>query len=180
MSGGPSRRQLLTGIAGGVAGFLLPLPALARPAPPRRALSFHNLHTNENLAVTYYADGRYDRHALTKIDVILRDHRTGDVQPIDPKLIELLFDLRHQMGSDAPFHIISGYRSPRTNGKLASKSKGVAKKSLHMRGLAIDVRLPDRRLKDVRKTAIAMRRGGVGYYGKSGFVHLDTGRVRYW
>lgn len=178
MSGGLSRRRLLAGAAAG-AGVLLPLPALARSVP-KRALAFHNLHTNENLDITYFADGRYDADALRKIDVILRDHRTGDVERIDPKLIDMLFDLHHQLDSSSPFHIISGYRSPKTNGALAAKSRGVAKKSLHMRGLAIDVRLPDRRLKDVRKTAIAMKRGGVGYYGKSGFVHLDVGRVRFW
>ena len=173
-----SRRQFLTFAAAGAATTLLPLPAFALPG--KRALSLHNTHTGENLAITYFADGRYRAEAMRQIAVNLRDHRTGDIHDIDPTLLDLLCGLRRRMDSTEAFHVISGYRSPRTNAKLAAKSNGVAKKSLHMQGLAIDVRLPGRDLGELRRVAMAMQGGGVGYYPKPGFVHVDVGRVRNW
>jgi uncharacterized protein YcbK (DUF882 family) len=175
-----SRRQFLSFAAGAAATTLLPLPAFALAGSRKRSLAFHNLHTGEDLSVTYFADGRYRTDALQQIAVNLRDFRTGDVCAIDPKLLDLLCDLRRRMDCAAPFHVISGYRSPRTNQALAAKSNGVARKSLHMQGLAIDIRLPERNLAELRRVAMAMKGGGVGYYPKPGFVHLDVGRVRYW
>ena len=107
-------------------------------------------------------------------------HRTGDVFPIDLKLLDLLTELHRKTGSKVPFQIISGYRSPKTNKLLNAESSGVAKRSMHLDGKAIDIRLADVKLKTLRDTAIAMKRGGVGMYTGSNFVHVDTGRVRYW
>ena len=110
----------------------------------------------------------------------LRDHRTGDVHPIDPQLLDLLTHLQQSVDSARAFEVISGYRSPKTNAMLASNSGGVARKSLHMQGMAIDIRLPGKRLKDLRAAALSLEAGGVGYYPSSDFVHVATGRVRSW
>jgi uncharacterized protein YcbK (DUF882 family) len=159
----------------------LPLRAGAHVAPAgERTIAFHNLHTGENLKATYWAEGRYITSSLKDIDFILRDFRTGSVASMDPRLLDLLHALRDRMESSEPFHVISGYRSPKTNGKLARLSNGVAKKSLHMQGMAADVRLPGRALSDLKRAAISLKLGGVGYYPKSDFIHVDVGRVRYW
>lgn len=174
-----SRRGLLQ-FGGALALTLTPLARAEAAKLFEREISFHNLHTGESLTRTYWAAGAYVPEAMTEIDSILRDWRTGDVHPMEPGLLDFLHDLRHAMGSDKPFNVISGYRSPKTNAKLASASSGVAKKSLHMRGMAIDVALPGRELADLRQTAIKLQRGGVGFYPKSGFIHVDIGRVRNW
>lgn len=160
---------------------LTPLGALAHGRhPPKRSLSFHNLHTGERLTTVYYADGRYLGGALAEIDRILRDWRTDEQTRMDPRLLDLLHHLNGVMDSDQPFQIISGYRSPKTNAKLASQNRGVAKKSLHLRGMAADVSLPGRDLGALCRAAKSLRRGGVGLYPKSGFIHVDCGRVRSW
>jgi uncharacterized protein YcbK (DUF882 family) len=156
-------------------------PALARVRPaPRRRLSFLNLHTGERAQTTYWVDGVYQAEALHRIDFVLRDHRTGEVSAIDPRLLDLLFKLQAKLESNVPFHVISGYRSPRSNAMLADRSRGVARGSLHMHGMAIDVRLPNRSLADLREAAMTLQSGGVGYYPESDFVHVDIGRVRRW
>ena len=174
-----SRRKVL--------GFALPLamglvasPALASLPRGVRSLSFKNLHTDEHVSTDYWADGWYNPDALAEINHVLRDFRTGEAHPIDPKLLDLLHQIRAKLDTDANFEIFSAYRSPKTNAALRRRSRGVARKSLHMQGKAVDVRLPGRRLRDVRRAAKALRAGGVGYYPRSGFVHLDVGRVRYW
>lgn len=165
----------------GALSIFLPSTALAAVnATGRRAVSLANLHTGEKLKSTYWADGEYIPEALAEIDHNLRDFRTGDVHPIDPRLLDLLHDLRLRMRSKAPFEVISGYRSPATNAQLASESRGVARKSFHLRGMAIDIRLPDCDLRQLRKAALSLRRGGVGYYPKPDFVHVDVGPVRSW
>jgi uncharacterized protein YcbK (DUF882 family) len=176
-----SRRSLLRAAlllaTGGPA--LMPRLATALSTEPRR-LSFHHLHTNEKLSFVYYADGRYVFSELAKATQVLRDFRTGDVHPIDPNLFDYLFAAQCATGSRGVFEIISGYRSPTSNAMLRRVSSGVAKRSLHTRGKAIDVRLTDIDTARLRDTALALRQGGVGYYRKSNFVHLDTGRVRTW
>jgi uncharacterized protein YcbK (DUF882 family) len=158
-----------------------PLRAMAATAPRHeRVLSFHSLHTGESLARPYRLGDAYVPSALAEIDTLLRDFRTDEVRPIDPALLDLLYELRIVLGSDQPYHVISGYRSPKTNAKLAQKSGGVAKKSFHMKGMAIDVRLPHQDLAKVRQAAMDLHLGGVGYYPGSDFVHLDTGRIRFW
>jgi len=175
-----ARRGFLTGGLA-AAGLALTGPAFGSAvAGPDRTLSFYNTHTSEKLVATYWRKGGYDRGALKDIDFILRDFRSGDIATIDRHLLDLLVVLHGKTGSRKPFEIISGYRSPRTNAILASASGGVAKHSLHMEAKAIDIRLRDIALADLRDTAIVMQAGGVGYYPGSNFVHVDTGRVRRW
>ena len=156
-----------------------PAAVLARPSGCR-SLAFVHTHTGETLSCMYFADGRYDPATLARVNHFLRDFRTGEVHPIDPGVLDILFALRTRADRDDPFHVISGYRSPRTNALLRSHSEGVAAHSLHMEGRAIDVRLPGFPTRRLREIALGMRRGGVGYYAASDFVHLDTGRVRFW
>lgn len=177
----PGRRSfLLAGAAVLAAG--LPVRALANIAQdaPERRLGFYNTHTGEQLSAVYWADGAYQPDELSQIYRLLRDHRSGDVSPIDTRLLDLLHTLSQTLDTTADFHVISGYRSPTTNARLAEKGSGVAKHSLHMDGLAIDIRIPGRELAQVKKAALALRGGGVGYYPASDFVHVDVGRVRTW
>jgi uncharacterized protein YcbK (DUF882 family) len=145
-----------------------------------RQLAFHNTHTGESLRCTYWADGQYLAEALTEINHLLRDHRSGEVYPIAPTLLDLIHHLNHAVGGRKPFAVVSGYRSPGTNAKLRSKNASVAKRSLHMWGKAMDIRLPGCELKELHRAALALRAGGVGYYPTSGFIHVDVGRVRRW
>ena len=167
-----------------LAGLALPGTAFCRNGQflaGKRAISLVNLHTGEELQnLTYWADGSYLPDALKRCNWLLRDHRTDDVHRIDPKLFDLVHAIRNRLCSSAPVQIVSGYRSPATNQQLRSASKGVAKHSLHMRGLACDIRLPKRGTSEVWRAARGMKRGGVGLYTRSNFVHVDIGRVRYW
>jgi len=172
-----SRRNFLR-LGAGLACFAS-LPAWAR-ATPVRSLAFRHLHTGEKLAITYFEAGRYDDIALAAIDHLLRDFRTGDVHPIRRDLLDQLAFVHAAIGSDAPFEVISGYRSPATNGMLHRTTSGVASRSLHMDGMAIDVRLADTRTRKLRDVAASLKLGGVGYYAASDFVHLDVGRPRQW
>jgi uncharacterized protein YcbK (DUF882 family) len=147
---------------------------------PERKLSMLNTHTGEYLDATYWAEGEYQTSEIKAINHLLRDHRTGEVCRMDNELFDLLNILHKKMDSNEAFEIISGYRSPVTNAALRQISSGVAKKSLHMEGKAIDIRLPGCELSDLRKAAIACQAGGVGYYPKSDFIHVDTGTVRCW
>jgi len=178
------RRKLLAGLALAPLGIVLARPALAgNPAASgtatERFLGFHNLHTGERLQVRYFADGAYVPASLTRVDWLLRDFRSGEVHKIDPRLLDTLHALAVACGCET-FEIISGYRSPKTNALLRKASDGVAKRSLHMDGRAIDVRATGLGTARLRDAAIALGRGGVGYYPRSDFVHLDTGRFRTW
>jgi uncharacterized protein YcbK (DUF882 family) len=175
------RRCFLAWALAAGSGLLLPWtnPAAAG-GPAARQLKFYNLHTGESLTALYWEQGRYVAGGLAEIDYVLRDFRTGDVHPIDPYLLDLVHGLRLTMGCDGPVHVISGYRSPKTNAMLAQRSGKVAKNSYHVKGMAIDLRLPDRRLEHVRDTAMRLGGGGVGFYPDSQFVHMDTGPVRAW
>jgi uncharacterized protein YcbK (DUF882 family) len=145
-----------------------------------RKLAFFNPHTGESLEAVYWANGKYLSPAMTKIDHILRDYRTNEIKPIDFRLLDLLCDVAMKFESQQPFHIISGYRSPKTNAFLRQCGRGVAKNSLHIQGKAADIRLPDVRLASLRQAAVNLKGGGVGYYPRSNFVHIDVGRIRYW
>jgi uncharacterized protein YcbK (DUF882 family) len=145
-----------------------------------RTLEFINLHTDETLRSSYWANGEYDSNSLSEINHILRDHRANEVYEMDANLIDLLHLLHKTTDSKAPYHIISAYRSPQTNEKLRHQSTGVAKRSLHMQGKAIDIRLPDVELNRLRNAAVSLQAGGVGYYAKSNFIHVDIGRPRSW
>jgi len=178
-----NRRQLLK-IGTVVAGCaLIPgaaVAALRVPYPPERSLMFYNLHTGESLSTVYCENGRYVEGALRDINYLMRDFRANEIKPIDPRLLDLLYALNRRLGTQEPFHLISGYRSARTNALLASRSEGVAHHSLHIEGKAADIRVPGRRLWEVWQTSMSMLSGGVGYYPRSDFVHVDVGRVRFW
>jgi uncharacterized protein YcbK (DUF882 family) len=172
------RRRFLRGLA---AFTLAPLVAVSEAPPPdRRSLSFVHTHTGETLSTTYFQDGNYFAPSLERINHLLRDFRTNEVHSIDPAVIDILFDVQAKANHEGPFEVISGYRSPQTNAALRRQSSAVAEHSLHMEGRAIDVRLrgfPTARLRDI---AVALHRGGVGFYAASDFVHVDNGRVRFW
>lgn len=146
-----------------------------------RALAFEHLHTNEHLSLIYAVGGSVLPQAQSRLDVFLRDHYTGDVGAIDPQLFDLLYRLRTTLGTHMPLQVISGYRSPFTNERLrTTRAGGVAKRSLHMDGKAIDIRIPGVALADLRDAAISLHAGGVGFYSRENFVHVDTGSVRTW
>lgn len=149
-------------------------------ASTRREIGLTNTHTGEHLKLCYFRDGNFVAEACQRLNHLLRDFRTGDVHPIDPKLYDLVYAIQTEIGHRGQVQIISGYRSPATNKKLRDASSGVAKRSLHMQGQALDIRLSDVDSARVRDAALALRAGGVGYYRKSDFVHVDTGRVRHW
>lgn len=142
-------------------------------------MSFYNRHTGESLKkCAFWVEGKFVPEALKDINKLFRDHRTNTIHAIDRDLLTLLHQIRQKLGTTEPFHLISGYRSPKSNCMLASNSQGVAKKSLHLVGKAADIYVPGRSLKHVQGAAKALSRGGVGRYTQ--FVHVDTGRVRYW
>ena len=172
------RRLLLKGLA--ATPLVLASPKLVYANSGPRELSFFHTHTDERLKVVYFDGRQYVPEALTQLDKLLRDHRTGDIHPIDPGVFDILSGLCGACGKGT-FDIISGYRSPHTNELLRETGGGgVAKRSLHMDGKAIDVRLNGRATVQLRAAAIALAKGGVGYYPASNFLHVDTGRPRVW
>ncbi|MGE5548628.1 MAG: YcbK family protein [Solirubrobacterales bacterium] len=156
-----------------------PLEAAVR-AMPERALNLYNIHTGEWLKTVYWSNGKYLPKSLTQVNRFLRDHRSGDVHPIDPQLVDLMMAVHRKFGNKGALHIISGYRSPATNAMLEAASDGVAHQSLHMAGRAVDIRVPGTSVKTVGRAARSLKAGGVGTYPSSNFVHIDTGRVRTW
>lgn len=174
-----TRRQILktTGLI--TSGYLFPGLSVATAREQRR-LSFIHLHTGETLNVVYHDGERYVTDALAEIDHLLRDFRTGEMHAIDPGLLDILYSVQTLTQPNASFEIISGYRSPATNEMLTKKSRGVAKRSLHMQGRAIDIRMTGVDTRHVYEAAMQIARGGVGFYGKSDFIHLDTGNFRHW
>lgn len=147
-----------------------------------RTISFHHVHTGEDLTITYKREGRYDEAALTKINYIMRDWRRDEPIKMDPHLIDLVWEVQREAGGKKPIQIICGYRAPATNAMLRARSRGVAQFSQHMLGKAMDFYMPDVELKKIREIGLHLQRGGVGFYPTSGspFVHLDTGNVRHW
>ncbi len=146
----------------------------------RKVLSFYNIHTEEFLQIGYWVNGQYQSDALEKINYILRDHRTGKAKPIDKSLLDLLHLIHIKIEGESPFHVISGYRSPETNAVLRKRSQGVARHSYHMRGEAVDIYVPGCSLSQLRLVAMKLKRGGVGYYTRDSFIHVDVGPLRYW
>ena len=175
-----NRRGFLRCLAGAALAGVAPVTLARQVDRGERIVALHHLHTGESLEAAYWLDGRYRPAVLGQINSLLRDHRTGDVHEMDAALLDQLYLLQRAAKVERPFEIISGYRSPQTNAGLRQASSGVAKRSLHMEGQAMDVRLPGYRLQKLRESALALKAGGVGYYPKSNFVHIDTGRVRYW
>ena len=161
----------------------LSLPALARSAvaaPNERTLRLYNTHTGESIKSVFWAEGQFLPEAMADINKLLRDHRNNAIANMDPQLLLLLDQVSARFGGSDVLHVISGYRSPESNAKLAKASGGVAKHSMHLEGKAIDIRMPGRDLGRLHKAALSLGAGGVGYYPESQFVHMDTGRVRNW
>ncbi len=178
---GISRRRLLTSTGMLVAGAALASPRqLFASVSEPRSLTFRHMHTDKELTIVYFAHGDYVPEALHRLNELLRDHRTGEIHAIDPALFDLLHEVQTNTASRGTYEIISGFRSRSTNEMLRAKRKGAAKHSLHLEGKAIDVRLSDVRTRQLRRAAVRLRRGGVGYYPSSNFVHLDVGRFRTW
>jgi uncharacterized protein YcbK (DUF882 family) len=179
----PGRRRLLFEMAAPVAlallGPLTPREAEAARRKERR-LAFHHLHTGETLETTYFADGAYQEGELRRASWLLRDWRAKRARAVDPGLLDLVWATRERLGTAAPVHVVCGYRTPETNAMLRRRGEGVARASLHLKGMAVDLRVPGRPLRQVRAAAAGLKGGGVGYYPRSDFVHLDTGRVRHW
>lgn len=176
-----TRRRLLQ-VGGALAGMLA-AAVWARPlrsAEQGKRLSLLNLHTSEHLDLEFSRGDGYVPSSLSAIQVLLRDHRNGEQHTIDPRLMDYLYDVAQHLGVDPAFSVISGYRSPQTNEQLRERSEGVARHSLHLEGRAIDVRLTGVDCAELAARARQMSRGGVGYYRKSDFVHLDTGAYRTW
>ena len=145
-----------------------------------KQLSFYHTHTEEKLDIVYFENGEYVGSALMEINRYLGDFRTGDATVMDPGLLDLIYDIRETLGSHGTYEVISAYRSPKTNEMLRATGSGVARNSQHLLGTAIDVRLEDFPIEELRDAALSMQRGGVGFYKQSDFVHIDTGRVRRW
>lgn len=178
----PRRRFMKLGFAA-TAALLYPLPIWAvtkKESNPLKSLAFYNTHTQEKLQISYSRNGKYDQASLRKIDYILRDHRNNKIKAIDTRLLDLLHAISLKTRTDKPFHVISGYRSPETNTMLRKNGRGVASRSMHMLGKAIDIRLPGFSTRRLRDAAVETKGGGVGYYAKSDFIHVDIGRVRFW
>lgn len=180
-----SRRSFLgTGLM--VAAGLMAVPAFMRPAIAygqgygAYKVAFRNAHTGESFSGVYRVGNKYLPEAFERINHVLRDFRRNEVKMMDPRLVDIMYVLHFESGSHKPFEIISGYRSPKTNAMLRQASTGVAKRSLHMEGKAVDLRLADTSLSKLRRVAVELQSGGVGFYPKSNFLHIDTGRVRQW
>jgi uncharacterized protein YcbK (DUF882 family) len=190
----PSKRRFIAGVLS----LPLTLNTFAKSAPANnpRELSFYHTHTDKDLCIVYHNGKSHIAPALQEINQFLSDFRTGDVYPIDVRLLDALYLLqqkfalqtqvekrvktRVEKSAENSFEVISAYRSPKSNAMLRNRSHGVAKRSLHMQGKAIDIRLKGVNTKTLRDTAMAMKVGGVGYYRRSNFIHMDTGRVRFW
>jgi uncharacterized protein YcbK (DUF882 family) len=178
-----SRRHFLRKVTSmALAASALSLPRLSFGASRRQinVLHFEHAHTGETLSLTYRIGERYVPTALRAVNRFLRDFRTGEIHPIDPQLLDILNILTKITQTRGPFQVISGYRSLVTNEMLRRHHSGVAKSSMHIEGRAVDIYLPDVPLSDLRDAAAGLRLGGVGFYPAANFVHVDTGRVRYW
>lgn len=162
--------------------LLSPATAQAAPLPGTsvRRLALHNINTGDRFDDVYWANGAYRPEALRKLDVLLRDHRAHQVCRTDPRLFDVLWQVRQHLESTEAYQVVCGYRSRKTNALARRRHRGVAKESYHTRGMAVDVVLPERSLKGIAQQAMSMQAGGVGYYPRSGFVHMDVGPVRHW
>lgn len=181
---GINRRHFLKLGLSIIASQILPTYALANsPLLPEdeRRICVYNLHTKEYIDVIYYKNGEYLKEAFKQINHIFRDHYTGRIREIDKRLIDFLYAIHRRLDAKEPFYLISGYRTRWTNEMLRRRYHGVvAKRSLHIFGKAADIRLPEHRLRQVRRAAYELKMGGVGYYPSRNFIHVDVGSVRFW
>jgi len=177
----PSRRLFSAGLSVGLGALAFgAAPVSAALSLPERRIRLANAHTWEKLDLVYWADGDYIPESMAEINHLMRDHRANRVKAIDVKLIDQLYILVSSLETQERVHILSGYRTPETNAALRRRSNGVAKYSLHMEARAMDINIPGVHPKDIHTNAMTMKAGGVGYYARSGFVHIDTGKVRSW
>ncbi len=178
------RRDLLKLGFAGVIGAMVPLvgarDVLAANNQSTWRVSFRNSHTEESFSGVYRVGDKYLPEAFERINYVLRDFRTQEVFPMDPHIIDIISIIERKMGVETPLHVLSGYRSPKTNAMLGRKSRAVASNSFHMYGQALDIRFPDHSTRKLRNVARSLEAGGVGYYPRSNFVHVDTGTVRTW
>jgi uncharacterized protein YcbK (DUF882 family) len=172
------RRGFLAGLGG--LGLMSFLPRRALALVPARAVTLHSPELGEKVRATYYANGRYDRAALVEIRRLFRDKHNDTEIDIDPRLVDLLWTIQRQLCPNQPIDVICGYRSPETNAQLRRRSKAVAANSFHMYGKAADLRIPGCPVAVLNRFASNLEVGGVGYYPRSNFVHVDTGPVRRW
>lgn len=178
-----SRRRFLEIGFVTAASCLLPsklIAALKEPVPSERSLSFYNPYTKEKLNAVYWKNGKYIKDELAEINHVFRDLRTGRVKNIDKNLLNLLYNIQQKLDFSESFHIVSGYRTPKSNAILMQKRKVVSKRSFHIYGKAVDIRVPGLKTRNIRRAAMELKKGGVGYYPRTGTLHLDVGNVRYW
>ena len=176
-----SRRRLLLGGACLMAASLLPETAMASRTAPARMLRFYNPNTGERASACYWERGGYVADGLNEFNWLFRDYRADDAQiSIDARLFDQLFELQRKLGVQNEIHVVCGYRSAQTNARLRRNNRGVAKQSLHVQGQAVDIRIPGVELSRIRNAGLSLNRGGVGYYPRSNFVHIDTGPIRHW
>jgi uncharacterized protein YcbK (DUF882 family) len=172
-------KKIITTLAGLTLTFLM-LVFTSGTGANIQTLKFYHTHTGNKFQIEYFSNGEYGPDSLQDLNVFLADFRNNTRIDMDPKLLDILYSIQQKTGSKGTFEVISAYRSPETNEMLRSRSNGVARNSQHVLGKAIDVRLTDVDTKSLREVALALQAGGVGYYHKSDFVHIDTGRVRHW
>lgn len=177
------RRDILKYGLAGILGTILPLSfansALSETNAPWK-ISFHNAHTDESFSGVYRVGNKYLPQAFERINYVMRDFRTKEVFPMDPHVIDIMAIIHNRLNTNQPFQVLSGYRSPKTNAMLGKNTNGVASNSFHMYGQAVDLRVKGQSTRTVRNVAQNLKAGGVGYYPRSGFVHVDTGKVRSW
>ncbi len=161
-------------------GFMSALSTQSWALPVEKRLHLYQPYTDETLDLMYYSEGGYHLDSLQRIDYLMRDYRTDDVMPMDLKLLDTLYELQQGLAVRQPLYIISAYRCEKTNRQLRKRSRNVAQHSFHLKGRAVDVRLPGVSSRQLKRAAMRLKRGGVGHYSRSGFVHLDTGPVRHW
>jgi uncharacterized protein YcbK (DUF882 family) len=160
--------------------LISPYELFAMKIPVDKTIKLYNIHTHEHLTATYWSKDHFVKEEMEKINHFLRDFRTGEIQQMDAALLDQLYAIQLIRDTTKPFQVISGYRSPKTNAMLNKTTEGVAKNSFHVKAQAIDINLPGTELKDLKKLAKFLQRGGVGYYPRTGFMHIDTGPIRYW
>ena len=178
-----TRRQLLKSGVCAAALSIVPYKSFANKLtsfPDEKKLNFYNIHTGESLKAMYCSRGEFIEESLKDINYIMRDYRTNEIKKIDVRLLDLLYDIKNALDTEYAFHIVSGYRTAKTNRLLRKLTKGVSKNSLHMHGKAVDIRVPYQDTEAVKNAAVKHRRGGVGYYPDSDFVHVDVGEIHYW
>lgn len=166
--------------AAGLSSSLLSQQAMAGDLRGERILRAYNIHTGEMVSATFWANGHYIDEEVQALDFLVRDHRANMAVAMQRQLYQNLYQLQELFDSRQPLYVISGYRAPETNAGLRKVSNGVAQRSLHTLGQAMDIRIPGVSHRNLHEAALALGSGGVGYYPKSGFVHIDTGRVRHW